>query len=215
MVLVLAYITMVIDHVGYLFFPDEILWRIIGRLAFPLFARGIVRGYHLTSNVKRYAIRLSILAIISQIPAFFLFPWELNIIFTLLFGLWCIYIYERRTFPMILRIVIIAILVLLAQFLSTDYKSYWVLLILLLHIFWEKPEAILAGFGLTFFYYCIDYNELDYHFHIQLYAVFSLILLYFTPILRYDFRMNMYLKYGFYPFHLAVLFLIHHYLILQ
>ena len=31
-----AVITMVIDHVGFYFFPDDDVWRVIGRLSFPV-----------------------------------------------------------------------------------------------------------------------------------------------------------------------------------
>jgi len=43
MITILAFITMLIDHIGYIFFPFDEIWRIIGRIAFPLFAWGIVR----------------------------------------------------------------------------------------------------------------------------------------------------------------------------
>lgn len=34
---ILAIITMIIDHIWFLFFPEQIIWRIIWRTAFPLF----------------------------------------------------------------------------------------------------------------------------------------------------------------------------------
>lgn len=52
MLRLLAMLTMLIDHIGVIFFPDDIILRIVGRLAFPLFAWGIARGYRYTSSLK-------------------------------------------------------------------------------------------------------------------------------------------------------------------
>ena len=38
---VVAIVTMVIDHVGAIFFPGLMFLRVIGRIAFPLFCWGI------------------------------------------------------------------------------------------------------------------------------------------------------------------------------
>jgi hypothetical protein len=44
------------------------LFHGLGRIAFPIFAFLIVNGYHKTKNVNQYIFRLSIFAMISQIP---------------------------------------------------------------------------------------------------------------------------------------------------
>jgi hypothetical protein len=64
----LAMITMLIDHIGVAFFPDQVAWRIIGRLAFPIYAYFIVLGYQRTSNLKNYILRLTIIGVLSQYP---------------------------------------------------------------------------------------------------------------------------------------------------
>lgn len=46
----IALLTMLIDHVGYLFFPEQVLFKTIGRIAFPIFAYQISIGLHSTSN---------------------------------------------------------------------------------------------------------------------------------------------------------------------
>lgn len=67
--------------------------RLAGRVAFPLFAFMIAEGAVHTKNWKKYAFRLLILAILSEIPfnlaaggAFF-YPEDQNTVFTLLLGL--------------------------------------------------------------------------------------------------------------------------------
>jgi hypothetical protein len=79
---------MLIDHIGYLFYPDDPVWRIIGRIAFPLYTYGIVLGYRYTSDVQRYIRRLLLLAILSQVPFMLAFQtYALNVIFTLMAAL--------------------------------------------------------------------------------------------------------------------------------
>ena len=65
---VLALITMIIDHYGAIFQNDIITFRIIGRLAFPIYCFLLVEGYLHTSDVKQYAKRLLLFALISEMP---------------------------------------------------------------------------------------------------------------------------------------------------
>ena len=44
----IAALTMLIDHIGMVFFPSVIGFRAIGRLSFPLFAFGIAEGVRYT-----------------------------------------------------------------------------------------------------------------------------------------------------------------------
>ncbi|SCW87121.1 TraX protein, partial [Paenibacillus tianmuensis] len=53
MIQIIAYFTMSLDHIGRLFFPNIVLFSLLGRLAFPLFAYGIAIGYTKTSNFRR------------------------------------------------------------------------------------------------------------------------------------------------------------------
>ncbi len=63
---IIASLCMLIDHAG-LFF-DFFIFRLIGRIAFPLYAFLLVNGFRHTKNRLRYACRLAIFAVISQIP---------------------------------------------------------------------------------------------------------------------------------------------------
>src|SRR5205085_4973530 len=89
----IAIIAMVIDHIGLFFFPHILLLRIIGRLAFPLFAWLIANGAHHSKNPTKYLTRLFLFALLAQIPFILINRlidpsfWELNVLFTLFLGL--------------------------------------------------------------------------------------------------------------------------------
>ncbi|MEK4120579.1 TraX family protein [Paenibacillus sp. FSL W8-0919] len=84
----LAMLSMLIDHIGIVFFPVEITYRIIGRLALPIYAFGIVQGFRHTSSFRRYVCRLMMLGAVSQIPFMLaVSDSEINIIGTLIFCL--------------------------------------------------------------------------------------------------------------------------------
>ena len=95
----IAIITMLFDHSGYLIYGHLSWMNFVGRIAFPIFAFQISEGYIHTHNLKKYFVRLIIFALISQIPYAwfgycFFSKMSLNIIFTLILGLLSISIYE-------------------------------------------------------------------------------------------------------------------------
>lgn len=69
----------------------------LGGLTFPIMAFLLVEGYIHTSNVKRYAARLLVFALISQIPFSLLWGAEGNVLFTLLIGLGVLYAHDHCT----------------------------------------------------------------------------------------------------------------------
>lgn len=132
----IAIITMIIDHIGAVFFPGIIVFRMIGRLAFPIFAFLIAEGCIHTHNIKKYALRLGIFALVSEIPfdlAFShqWFSWgHQNVFFTLFLGVVGIYFYQRISARHAnLSVISIMIVGLIAQFLKTDYEIFGVLMI--------------------------------------------------------------------------------------
>lgn len=61
---ILGLILMTVDHVGWLIEGDPLYFRVIGRLAAPIFCYFIAQGFHHTKNKKKYFLRLYIAAVI-------------------------------------------------------------------------------------------------------------------------------------------------------
>ena len=59
----IAIVTMFIDHIGYAILGKFSFFNYIGRIAFPIFALQISEGYSHTRNLKKYFLRLFILAV--------------------------------------------------------------------------------------------------------------------------------------------------------
>ncbi len=202
----LAILTMLIDHIGYMLFPQQLILRAIGRLAFPIFAHQLVIGYRKTSSLKNYAIRLGIFAVISQLP-FYFFGRGLNIFFTLLTGLAAIYLYESKSLKN--RVILLLILIITAvppfSFLRMDYGAYGVMTILIFHILYERKWEALLAFGLLTLLYCLDIS-----FYLQMWAVAAVPL--FHVDWKFRVKLNKYFYYCFYPLHITLLLLIARYM---
>ena len=160
----LAMLTMLIDHVasGFLYdynfiVPHNLLnlydiMRLIGRLAFPIFAFLIVQGYQHTSNLERYLRNLFVFALISEIPfdlAFndqFLYLEHQNIFFTLLAGVVAIASFEHlhKKYNVVTQMLPYFGLALLAELFFFDYGFYGVTFIFGLGILRNKkiPQTI-------------------------------------------------------------------------
>lgn len=64
----LAMAAMLADHIGYLFFPQALWMRCVGRLAFPIFAFQVAEGWYRTHDCRRYFLRLALCGLLSEIP---------------------------------------------------------------------------------------------------------------------------------------------------
>ena len=126
----IAMVTMLIDHIGYVFFPNEMLWRIIGRVSFPIYAYALVQGHLHTSNKSKYMIRLFIIALVSQIPyQLALDPNGINVVGTLVVAVVVLNIVDRDS-SKILSAGIILLFGMMMETFPFDYGAYGLLLVL-------------------------------------------------------------------------------------
>lgn len=205
MLKILAMIIMIIDHLGAILFPEHTWMRIIGRLAFPIFAFFIAEGFAYTKNIKKYIFRMAVFALITE-PIFDLafagrLTWaNQNVMFTFLFAIVGMYFASRQN--SVAGYVIIVLAGLLAEICGTDYGCFGVLLVYVYHIMQKEyvkkhiSAAVLLVVGAE---------------GIQRYAVLSTL-----PLILYNGKKGInlkYLFYAFYPAHLLILFVIKYYLI--
>ena len=133
---ILAAIFMTVDHIGLMFFPSVRAFRIIGRLAFPIFAFMISEGARYTRSKIKYLLSIMTLAVLCQI-AYFLFDGSLYMSILVTFSLSIIMIYaleelkkqlftKSRSLPLILLSLTLFVLTVLLCYafcksLSVDY----------------------------------------------------------------------------------------------
>ena len=206
----IAMACMVMDHVGFVFFPQYTWMRDIGRIAFPLFAFMIVEGFHYTSDKKKYLGRIAILAGVSEIPFDLaltsgIYDNEMmlqNTCFTLLLGLILLTIIEHigtiknRFRKILFNFLAVISAMFLAWWLRFDYGWQGILIIYVFELFRNNyikkiifTTIVMSTRGTW-----------------GLFGMFS-----FIPIWFYNGREGRkmkYLFYLFYPLHLIIIYLV-------
>lgn len=196
----IAITTMLIDHIGAILFPEIQLFRIIGRISFPIFCFLLVEGFHHTRSQLNYLVRLLIFALLSEIPFDLalrdvIFDWQhQNIFFTLALGLVAIFCLEELHFRKIYTIPF-GLILLASHFSKCDYGLAGVLLICIFYYAKEQPWVRIFLCGLVLYMFFGTF---------ELYALIA-----FIPITLYNGKLGSNAKfvfYWFYPIHLLVLF---------
>ncbi len=160
---IIALISMLIDHIitAQLFGQNTLMqwglnmqtsyWvfdaiRLLGRIAFPIFAFMVAEGARHTRNIKRYILRLFLFALISEIPfdalhwpvafselpRFISFFRNTNVLYTFALAVSGIALYNlcrSRSKGRALQIASLAVPALLSVVLSTDYTIFGVALV--------------------------------------------------------------------------------------
>ena len=184
-------------------FPDFIIFRIIGRLAFPIFAFLLVEGFFRTKNVFKYATRLLGFAFISEIPFDLAFEGKVlefshqNVMFTLFIGLIVIYLCERYK-NWFHRIMVGIIGMGIAYFLKVDYTFVGILMIFVFYLL--RKQIVQSVIAQVLINLVVVGGT-------QMYAAFAMIPISFYNSKSGKFKMKMFF-YIFYPAHLLLLFFI-------
>lgn len=204
----IACITMLIDHVGAVFFPNFIWLRVIGRIAFPIYCFLLAEGAHYTKNPFRYAQRLLVGLMLAEIPYDMALYGSVtlahqNVMFTLLLAF--LMAMSMKKMPLWGKVLTVIPFALAADALNTDYGAMGIILAAVFVISREFSEPTLIqalGSSLVYLTRASRYS-------VQPAAVLSMI-----PISLYSGKKRSHSKvlqwvfYLFYPAHLLVLWLI-------
>ena len=206
----IAVLTMVIDHVGAILFPDQIWMRVIGRVAFPIYAYCLAEGFRYTSDYRRYLGRLALFAILSEIPfdlAFYGVPFSFahqNVFFTLTLGLILLWVLGRCREQLLLCAGAFAVLCFLAQALHMDYGAGGLLMVFAFYLA-QQGTSPWIGWGIFVFI-----NLFGYAGGVQWAAILALL-----PIGLYSGKAGKKKQrffYWIYPLHLLLLWIIEKYI---
>lgn len=91
---------MLCDHICLALMPDRLWMTCVGRLAFPIFAFLVAEGFIRTRSRARYARRLLVVALVSEVPFDLLaagrpvYPLRQNVLWTFLIALGCMQLLE-------------------------------------------------------------------------------------------------------------------------
>ena len=217
----IAICTMFIDHLGYTLFPGDLWLRCVGRVAFPIFCFLIAEGCVYTHDRKKYAARLLVFALLSEIPynlmnsGMIWDPYDQNVLWTLLTGAlvcWLIDWALKKCTPLsfvLTGAAMVAAYWLLEAF-RTDYGGWGMLLVAAFYGVHRAPSGavvkmIAQAFGLAFF----SLGVMGGYLSIELWSLVSL-----APIWLYNGQRGFSHKavqygfYAFYPVHILILSLI-------
>ncbi len=207
----IAICTMLIDHMGYTLFPGVMWLRCVGRVAFPIFCFLIAEGCVYTHDRKKYALRLLVFALLSEIPfnlmnsGMIWDPYDQNVLWTLLLGALVCWLMDwalKKCTP--LSFVLTGAVMLAAYWLleigNTDYGGWGMLLVAAFYGVHRAPSGavvkmIAQAFGLAFF----SIGVMGGYLSIELWSLAALV-----PIWLYNGQRgfsNKAVQYGFYAFY--------------
>ena len=227
---VLAMTLMLGDHI-WATLPHISTWfTAMGRIAFPIFAFLMAEGHAHTADIKKYRLRLLLLAVVTEVPFNLMccgrvfYPIHQNVIWTFLLASVCIGVidkaWEKKTVPAALAAAGVTWLCYLAGYvLFVDYHGEGVLTVVMFYLL--RGSRWWNGLGQLGCLYWINVEMLKGR--IVSGAIFGVVLklplqafalLALIPIWLYRGRQGPHSKavklinYGFYPVHMLVLWLI-------
>lgn len=226
----IAMIAMLCDHAGKMLFPQYAVMRIIGRIAFPIYAYSLASGCVYTKNHLRYLKRIVLLALISQplyavalahtVPAmfsvsfaenpikaiwtFYINSWNKpSILVTLAVGLMILWSIRNRELVLTAGLLIFSYLIQN----KLDYGFKGIILILLFYLlcgkWWLSLPCVLA-FMIWWGLKGSGYSLFGVSFGTQMFAVCALPLIYIHT--KSGVKLPKWMFYAFYPAHLILIY---------
>ena len=207
----IAICTMLIDHMGATLFPGSPWLRCVGRMAFPIFCFLMAEGCVHTHDRKKYALRLLLFALISEIPfnlmnsGMIWDPYDQNVLWTLLAGALVCWLMDwalkkRTPLSFVLTGAAMVAAYWLLEAFRTDYGGWGMLLVAAFYGVHRAPSGavvkmIAQAFGLVFF----SIGVMGGYLSIELWSLVALV-----PIWLYNGQRgfsNKAVQYGFYAFY--------------
>lgn len=214
---IIALITMTIDHIGSILFPSVQILRVIGRIAYPLYAYFIAEGCRYTKNKLKYLALVFGFGILSQIVcSCFVHQIKLNILITFTFSILLIYlvqwvkrsvISEKIVKSVISSIALIFSITLVYMLTSSDFAysiirvdyGFWGIMLPVFVSIFNKRNLKLIMFAVGLVAVCLSLNFTQWA------SFMALIILMCYNGERGKIRLK-YLYYAYYPLHLVVLY---------
>ena len=204
---------MTIDHTGFFLFPHNIIFRIIGRLAYPIFAAMIAEVCRFTRNRCRYCLVMLAIACVCSAAAYIAEGSLHQTIFTtfscaimLIFALDNVVKGHGQTRGIIWGLTDVTLTLLYFSLfhlgmipgLETDYGFFGIMTQVLVRCGRNKVQSLaLLAHGL-----CLISAELG---AIQLFSLVSVMIFWFYNGKRGKYGMKWFFS-GYYPLHVAVLY---------
>jgi len=228
----IAMLTMLCDHMGKMLFPQYRVMRLIGRIAFPLYAYCLAVGCVYTRSPFAYLKRVVLLALISQplyavsmghsvkamyavsfaehpIQAavnFYIHSWaKPSILVSLALGVMLIWAIRERQFVFSFAM---AVLIYLIRS-RLDYGIKGVILMLLFYLCCDRrwlSLPLLLAYMVWWGLQGSGYSAFGVKFGTQMFAVLALPLVYIRT--NSGIKLPKWLSYGFYPLHLALIYVL-------
>ena len=206
----IAIISMLIDHIGAVLFPQVEVLRWFGRLAFPIFIYQLVEGFEKTSNLKKYFGRLFLFAIISEIPFDLCFFWKLfyfeyqNVYFELCLCLLTLTLmYKTKYNSTLWKFSVLFVMSLVAILIRSDYQAFGILLTVLFYV--HKNNVAIQGIGMTAI--SLMFTNTTELFGLLSLPILELFNVKRLPSKRFP-KLLQFVFYAFYPLHIILLYFI-------
>ncbi len=209
----IALAAMLADHIGVAFFHDSVWLRIVGRIAFPLFAFFIAEGYKHTRSRPKYIFMLLIFAVISQVPYYLFFKtFSLNTLFTFLFSILLIYLIENMRKNKINIFYFVTANIFIAMLFTINLISYGIFGVYFAVVFYfiKNTNIKLLGFSALNILIALPqiiFQPNNFLSYLQLFGLLALPLLLLYNGRKGKFNLK-YLFYIFYPTHLLALYIL-------
>lgn len=230
-----AMITMLVDHIGAALFPQYRILRIIGRIAFPIYAYCLAVGCVYTKDIVRYVERLLLLALISQpfyalalhhdnnlmfaysfaerplkaALQFYGASWQTPSIFLAL-TLGLIVLWSIRERRLIITAALLGFCWLIeGRMMTYSYGMRGIFLMILFYLFCDRPLLsfpLVAGYMAWWGMQSGGFSLFGLRFGLQMFALLALPFIYIPTHSRL--RLNKWVFYFFYPAHLLLILLL-------